>query len=87
MHLTFTIEERQQVKYSDYYSDEFLVQSGVPQGSNLGPLLFLLFINNIVDCVKDCRVLLYADDMKIFREVDYLEDCNKLQDDLDRLVV
>lgn len=78
---------KQMVKYSDGFSDEFLVQSGVPQGSNLGPLLFLLFINDVVNCVQHSRVLLYADDMKIFHEINSIDDCDGLQSDLDRLVV
>ena len=58
--------------------------SGVPQGSTLGPLLFLLYINDIVSCISSDK-LLFADDLKIYRNVSSPEDCSCLQSDIESI--
>ena len=60
------------------------VYSGVPQGSILGPILFLCYVNDIPDQVHS-TVKMFADDTKMYKEVSVLEDCEDLQNDLNNL--
>ena len=60
------------------------VISGIPQGSVLGPLLFVLYINDLPDIVNS-KVYLFADDTKLMRKVTSEDDARALQRDLDEL--
>ena len=53
------------VKVNGNFSDQFDMLSRVPQGSTLGPLLFILYTNDLSLCVKNCMILLFADDCKL----------------------
>ena len=62
------------------------VTSGVPQGSILGPLFFVLFINDMTDCVSEgTNIALYADDTKIWRNIRTWQDHLTLQNDINQL--
>ena len=57
----------QQVKYAGIFSTTTLeVTIGVPQGSNLGSLFFLIYVNNFKNCLNDSDSLMFADDTSIF---------------------
>lgn len=72
------------VRYMGCKSTVCNILSGVPQGSNLGPLLFIIYINDIGNSLN-CPFLLYADDIKIFCNVQNGYDHAKLQADINSI--
>ena len=78
-------DRRQQVVVDGDVSNWKSVLSGVSQGSVLGPILFLIYINDLDDSITS-NVLKFADDTKLFRKVNTDGDKQHLQNDLDRLV-
>ena len=65
-------------------SDEAPVSSGIPQGTVLGPLLFVVYINDLLDAVHSNGVL-FADDTKIFNTISCKEDALLVQKDIDSM--
>ncbi len=74
----------QQVVVDGETSREEIVRSGVPQGTVLGPLMFLIFINDIGYNICS-TIYLFADDALIYRYVNNKEDSDILQKDIDQL--
>ena len=60
------------------------VTSGVPQGTILGPTLFLVYVNDIPNVVTS-SIKMFADDIKIYREINSAEETSAVQSDLDCL--
>ena len=82
---SFLAGRKQRVVMGSVYSEWIDVCSGVPQGSILGPLLFVLFINDMPQVASHfCK--LYADDSKLIGVIRSNRDIEKLQKDLDSLV-
>ena len=80
----FLSGRKQCVRVDDHYSSWRSVMSGIPQGSVLGPILFVIFINDMPKVVTSmCQ--LFADDAKIFRGISSKDDVALLQGDLDNL--
>ena len=78
-------DRRQRVLVEGEISNWKPVLSGVPQGSVLGPILFLIFKNDLDDDLSS-KVLTFADDTKLLRSVKTDTDKETLQDDLTKLV-
>ena len=66
-------------------SDVLEVGSGIPQGSHFGPILFILFINDLPCLLKHSNCLMYADDVKIYKRITSVGDCIHLQSDINVL--
>ena len=82
---SFLLGRSQAVVLDGESSAEVPVTSGVPQGSVLGPLCFLIYINQLPFTVSKSQVRLFADDTAIYLTVNSLSDCASLQKDLDKL--
>ncbi len=79
-------DRKQQVVVDGASSSSSEVLSGVPQGTVIGPLLFLIYINDIVrDISSSTSVRLFADDCLMYRQIKSTEDQHQLQADLDQL--
>ena len=74
----------QQVVLEGVSSSSITVTSGVPQGTVLGPLLFILYLNDLPEGISS-QVRLLADDCILYRQINTLNDCQDLQKDVNTL--
>ena len=80
----FLVGRQMQVGVNGCKSTSKDVISGVPQGSVLGPLLFLIFVNHLVSSLK-CHYMIFADDLKVYLGSRSASDRETLQSDIDLL--
>ena len=85
---SYLSDRYQRVALQGTYSDWLQVLSGVPQGSILGPLLFLVYIDYISQCIKhDSKVAIFVNDSKLFKIIEKPSDKLSLQQDLTQLSI
>ena len=82
---SFLSNRKQRVIINGVCSDLTAVTSGIPQGSVLGPTLFLIYVNDLPETVSS-HLKMFAEDTKIYRPIEENIDKEILQNDLDKLM-
>ena len=75
----YLFNKQQYVSFNDTLSKPEPINLGVPQGSILGPLLFVILINNAYQCLNKCSLLIYADDVVLLYSD---SSCKNIEDTL-----
>ena len=72
----------QKLKIRNHMSNKIIVTSGAPQGSHFGALLYIIYINDVVKVVENSKILLYTDDLKLYKRINNQNDIYLLNKDL-----
>ena len=75
-------DRRQRVKINSAFSEWSAVSSGVPQGTILGPIFFLVYVNDLDNVLRHSVIYKFADDTKIVSVVNTYDDAHRLQEDI-----
>ena len=83
---SYLTDRKQYVLYNNVQSHTLDITCGVPQGSVLGPLLFLIYVNDIANCLTHSKLISFADDTTVFLSSKCINDLYKnMNSDLDDL--
>ena len=85
---SYLTDREQRVLANNVYSSYQTVTQGVPQGSVLGPLFYILYANDISDTIKHCKVAMYADDTVLYTaNINFEDSMRKMRADVNALSV
>ena len=85
---SYLSNRKQRVYANNTYSDYQSITQGVPQGSVLGPLFYIVYANDLAKIVKHCRLAMYADDTVLYTShKDFDVSVRDLQEDIDSLAL
>jgi hypothetical protein len=82
---SFLANRIQYVRIPGGFSQDSPVISGVPQGTVLGPLLFLIIMSDINSSISSSKLISFADDTRVYANIKDPEDCDNLQSDLNNI--
>ena len=82
---SFLSDRTQFVKINNSVSNSLQVSSGVPQGSVLGPTLFIYFINDLPNVTSNSNIKIFADDTKAYNSINNSENIINLQNVIDEM--
>ena len=83
---SYLSERSQRVFANNTYSSFEFIKQGVPQGSVLGPLFYIIYANDIINTIKHCKVALYADDTVLYTACkNFHRSVNCMQKDIDSI--
>ena len=77
---SFLIGRKQRVKIDEFISEWSDVLRGIPRGLILGPVLFTIFINDLIEsCGEDAKIYLFADDVRLYNHIKCIVDAEIVQ--------
>ena len=80
----YLVDRRQSTSANGCISNEESVVWGIPQGSTVGPLMYIMYVNDIISCIQNCKYFMYADDTIIYTSGTLAECTDRLTQDLTR---
>ena len=85
---SYLTDRKQYCQIDGHKSSLKSVHCGIPHGSCLGPLLFILYVNDFEQCLKKCTANMYADDTSVTYSAENIDElCNDLKTEVDNIAV
>ena len=83
---SYLLDRSQTVVVNGHHSIPGTVKSGVPQGTVLGPVLFIIYLNDLESCIKHSITSSFADDTRLKKQINFENDTKLLQEDIEKAI-